>query len=99
MKKIRVFIDFHQKNIIIGLIVGALVTISIIWFKPKDRSGRERHNKKRDHFSEDLHLSTVHDVKHEIHYLKKKGTFLDMQIKTRDGNIQLFEVTELINTK
>jgi hypothetical protein len=24
---------------------------------------------------------------------------LDMQIKTRDGNIQLFEVTELINTK
>ena len=35
----------------------------------------------------------------KIHYLKKKGTFLDMQIKTRDGNIQLFEVTELINTK
>ena len=35
----------------------------------------------------------------KVHYLKKKGTFLDMQIKTRDGNIQLFEVTELINTK
>ncbi len=35
----------------------------------------------------------------KIHYLKKKGTFLDMQIKTRDGNVQLFEVTELINTK
>lgn len=35
----------------------------------------------------------------KVHYLKKKGTFLDMQIKTRDGNVQLFEVTELINTK
>ena len=35
----------------------------------------------------------------KIHYLKKKGTFLDMQIKTRDGKVQLFEVTELINTK
>jgi len=35
----------------------------------------------------------------KVHYLKKKGTFLDMLIKTRDGNIQLFEVTELINTK
>ena len=35
----------------------------------------------------------------KVHYLQKKGTFLDMQIKTRDGNVQLFEVTELINTK
>jgi DNA-binding transcriptional MerR regulator len=35
----------------------------------------------------------------KIHYLKKKGTFIDMKIKTRDGNVQLFEVTELINTK
>ena len=35
----------------------------------------------------------------KVHYLKKKGTFLDMQIKTRDGNVQLFEVTELIKTK
>lgn len=35
----------------------------------------------------------------KVHYLKKKGTFLDLQIKTRDGNVQLFEVTELINTK
>lgn len=35
----------------------------------------------------------------KINYLKKKGTFLDMQIKTRDGNVQLFEVTELIKTK
>ena len=35
----------------------------------------------------------------KINYLQKKGTFLDMQIKTRDGNIQLFEVTELIKTK
>jgi len=35
----------------------------------------------------------------KINYLQKKGTFLDMQIKTRDGNVQLFEVTELIKTK
>ena len=35
----------------------------------------------------------------KVHYLQKKGTFLDMQIKTRDGNVQLFEVTELIKTK
>ena len=35
----------------------------------------------------------------KIHYLQKKGTFLDMQIKTRDGNVQLFEVTELIKLK
>jgi len=39
------------------------------------------------------------ELYNKVHYLKKKGTFLDMQIKTRDGNIQLFEVTELINTK
>lgn len=35
----------------------------------------------------------------KINYLQKKGTFLDMQIKTRDGNVQLFEVTELIKPK
>jgi hypothetical protein len=35
----------------------------------------------------------------KIKYLQKKGAFLDMQIKTKDGNVQHFEVTELINTK
>jgi hypothetical protein len=35
----------------------------------------------------------------KINYLQKKGTLLDVQIKTRDGNVQLFEVTELIKTK
>jgi hypothetical protein len=38
------------------------------------------------------------DFYNKVHYLQKKGTFLDMQIKTRDGNVQLFEVTELIKT-
>jgi hypothetical protein len=35
----------------------------------------------------------------KIKYLQKKGTLLDLQIKNNDGNIQLFEVTELRSTK
>ena len=35
----------------------------------------------------------------KINYLQKKRTFLDMQIQTRDGNVQLFKVAELIKTK
>jgi hypothetical protein len=35
----------------------------------------------------------------KINYLQKKRVFFDMQIKTRDGKVQLFEVLELIKTK
>jgi hypothetical protein len=36
---------------------------------------------------------------HKINYLQKKGKFLELQIETRDGNVQLFEVAQLIKTK
>ena len=35
-------------------------------------------------------------LKKEVEGLKKKGTFKDMLIKTRDGNIQYFEQIELV---
>lgn len=64
------------RNIIIGLIVGAIFTITIIWVKPK------RQDTSRQAKEHNRPLTNVHEVKHEIHHLKKEISHLTKEVSS-----------------